>query len=129
MEINQIKEFVETVQMLYHPQKGCPADKVRPLKDIIYKLRDEVNEAVSAYEKGDTENLKEEVGDVLLNIIHIIEISKRDKLFDLSDTLDNTIKKLIRRHPHVWGNRKCETPEEAEAIWEEIKQKEKLGLV
>ena len=129
METNKIKAFVETVQTLYDPQKGCPADKVRPLSDVIYKLRDEVNEVVSAYEKGDFENLKEEIGDVLLNIVHIIEISKRDKLFDLGDTLDNTVKKLIRRHPHVWGDRKCDTPEEAEAIWEEIKQKEKLGLI
>lgn len=130
MELNNtIKEFVETVQRLHNPVKGCPADKVRSLKDIVYKLRDEVNEVVSAFEKKDFENLKEEVGDVLLNIIHINEIAKREKLFDLSESLSNTKNKIIRRHPHVWGNRICNSAEEAEAIWREMKQKEKLGLI
>ncbi|MBS3171474.1 hypothetical protein J4449_02575 [Candidatus Woesearchaeota archaeon] len=126
---NEIKELVQAVQKLHNPEKGCPADKVRSLSDVINKLQQEVKEVVSAFEKKDFENLKEEIGDVLLNIIHISEIAKREKLFDLSSSLIETKNKLIRRHPHVWGDRKCKTPEEAEAIWQEMKQKEKLGLI
>ena len=129
MENNSIKELIETVQMLHNPIRGCPAEKVRDLKDIIYRLQEEVNEVISAFEKNDIKNLKEEIGDVLINIIHVSEIAKRDKLFDLSESLIEAKNKLIRRHPQVWGNRKCDTPEEAEEIWQEIKQKEKLGLI
>ncbi len=126
---NEIKELVQTVQRLHDPIKGCPADKVRPLSDVINKLRQEVNEVVLAFEKKDFENLKEEIGDVLIDLIHISEVAKKEKLFDLTHSLIEAKNKLIRRHPHVWGDRKCETPEEAEAIWQEMKQKEKLGLI
>src|SRR3989338_5340855 len=126
---NEIKELVQAVQKLHNPEKGCPADKVRSLSDVINKLQQEVKEVVSAFEKKDFENLKEEIGDVLLNIIHISEIAKREKLFDLDKSLLNTKEKIMRRHPHVWGDRKCDTAEEAEAIWNEIKQKEKAGLM
>lgn len=126
---NEIKELVETVQRLHDPINGCPADKVRPLKDVIYKLEQEVKEVIQAFEKNDLENLKEEIGDVLIDLIHISEVAKKEKLFDLSESLIKAKEKLIRRHPHVWGNRKCNTPEEAEAIWQEMKQKEKLGLI
>ena len=124
-----IKELVETVQKLHDPIKGCPADKVRPLKDVIFKLKEEVNEVINAFERNDFNNLKEEIGDVLINIIHISEIAKKEKLFDLSSSLIEAKNKLVRRHPHVWGTRVCKTAEEAEAIWQEMKQKEKLGLI
>ena len=127
--MDNLHEFIETVKRLHDSVKGCPADKVRPLSDVIYKLKNEVNEVVQAFEKKDFENLKEEIGDVLLNIIHISEIAKREKLFDLDKSLLNTKEKIMRRHPHVWGDRKCDTAEEAEAIWNEIKQKEKAGLM
>ena len=126
---NEIKELVQTVQKLHDPIKGCPADKVRPLSDVINKLKQEVDEVVLAFEKNDFENLKEEIGDVLIDLIHISEVAKKEGLFDLSQSLVEAKNKLIRRHPHVWGNRKCNTPEEAEAIWQEMKQKERLGLV
>ena len=127
--MDNLHEFIETVKKLHDSVKGCPADKVRQLSDVIYKLKNEVNEVVQAFEKKDFENLKEEIGDVLLNIIHISEIAKREKLFDLDKSLLNTKEKIMRRHPHVWGDRKCDTAEEAEAIWNEIKQKEKAGLM
>ncbi|MBI2672239.1 nucleoside triphosphate pyrophosphohydrolase, partial [Candidatus Woesearchaeota archaeon] len=66
---------------------------------------------------------------VLINIIHISEVAKRENLFDLNSSLIEAKNKLIRRHPHVWGNRKCDSAEEAEAIWNEIKQKEKAGRI
>lgn len=124
-----MKELIQTVQRLHDPIKGCPADKVRPLSDVINKLKQEVDELILAFEKKDFENLKEELGDALINLIHISEVAKREKLFDLTQSLIEAKNKLIRRHPHVWGNRKCSTPEEAEAIWREVKQKEKTGLV
>ncbi len=125
----EIKELIETIQRLHDPINGCPADKVRPLSDVINNLKKEIDEVILAFEKRDFINLREEVGDVLINLIHISEIAKKDKLFSLSESLIEAKNKIIRRHPHVWGNRKCDTPEEAEAIWHEMKQKEKLGLI
>ena len=73
----------------------------------------------------DIENLKEELGDLLLQVIFYAQLAREDGLFTLEDVMNGLGRKLVRRHPHVFGDAKAETPEEALALWRSVKKKER----
>lgn len=82
---------------------GCPWDRAQTHESMIKCLRDECEEVVEAIEKKDDENLCEELGDVLLQVLLHAQIATEGKRFDISDVIDGLSKKMIRRHPHVFG--------------------------
>ena len=88
-------------------------------------LFEESNEYNEAVQKLDYDNMKEELGDVLLQIIFHAQIAKENNKFDIYDVLDTINEKMIRRHPHVFGNSKAKTEEEIRIEWEKIKAEEK----
>ena len=105
---------------------GCPWDRAQTHESMIKCLRDECEEVVEAIEKKDDENLCEELGDVLLQVLLHAQIATEGKRFDISDVIDGLSKKMIRRHPHVFGGApQASTPEEGLANWKAIKAKEK----
>ena len=104
---------------------GCPWDKAQTHESMIPCLRDECEEAVEAIENRDDENLCEELGDVLLQVLMHSQIAAEEGRFTIADVVDGLAAKLVRRHPHVFGDVTAVTPEEGLASWEAIKKKEK----
>ena len=128
---NEEKEnkFLKLVNILekLRGEKGCPWDKKQTHQSLMKYLFEESNEYNEAVQKQDYENMKEELGDVLLQIIFHAQIAKENKKFDIYDVLDTINEKMIRRHPHVFGNSKARTEEEIRKEWEKIKAEEKKG--
>ncbi len=107
----------------------CPWSREFKLQDTFNELRGEIDEAEQALKNNDDENLKEELGDVLWDALHLIIAAEKEKGFDIKEILDNIIKKHRRRKPYVFGDMKINTKEEAINVWEEIKKKERNGEI
>ena len=104
---------------------GCPWDKAQTHESMIKCLRDESEEVVAAIENKDDENLCEELGDVLLQVLMHSQIASEEGRFTIADVVDGLAAKLVRRHPHVFGGEVAGSPEEGLARWNAIKMKEK----
>jgi tetrapyrrole methylase family protein/MazG family protein len=106
-------------------EHGCPWDKVQTLSSLRDGFIEEVYEAVSAIDKMDIENIREELGDVLLHVLLHSQIASEAGLFSIDDVMDGISEKLIRRHPHVFGSERIEDPGAVVKTWEAIKKMEK----
>jgi tetrapyrrole methylase family protein/MazG family protein len=106
-------------------KNGCPWVKAQTFETMKEELLSEAKEVVEAINKKDFENLKEELGDLLGDIVYIIQIAKEKNLFNEEDVLKEVIEKKIRRNPHVFGNEKAETVEDALRLWKKAKDREK----
>ena len=104
---------------------GCPWDKAQTHESMIPCLRNECEEVVEAIEQKDPENLCEELGDVLLQVLLHAQIAKEEGLFTMDDVINGLAEKMIRRHPHVFGDEEYGSDEQNQARWEEIKRQEK----
>ena len=104
---------------------GCPWDREQTHKSIRKNFIEETYEAVEAIDTEDAGLLKEELGDVLLQVAFHAQIAKESGNFDFGDVCDAVCKKLLTRHPHIFGAAKVETAKQALQGWDEIKKKEK----
>lgn len=104
---------------------GCPWDREQTHESLIKCLREESQEVVEAIEHRDDENLCEELGDVLLQVLMHSQIAAEESRFTIEDVIDMLAHKLVRRHPHVFGDQKALTAEEGLASWNAIKAQEK----
>jgi MazG family protein len=123
---NTFADLVETFAILRGPN-GCPWDRKQTHESLIKNLREESEELISAIEKKDAENMKEELGDVLLQVLMHAQIAKEEGLFDMNDVVQGLYDKLHYRHPHVFGDVKAANAEEALAVWKEMKRKSREG--
>jgi len=105
---------------------GCPWDSEQTHESIRRNLLEEAYEAAEAIDEGDMEHLREELGDVLMQVIFHADISEKSGAFGLDDIADATCRKLIRRHPHVFGDVRAKDGDESLSFWEDVKRKEKL---
>jgi MazG family protein len=105
--------------------EGCPWDREQTHTSLTSNMLEEAYEAVEALRAGDPEHMKEELGDVLLQIFLHAEIASETQKFDLQDIAHGIAEKLIRRHPHVYGDSEAATTEAVLTQWEAIKQTEK----
>ena len=119
-----VNDLVEIVKILRSPN-GCPWDKVQTHQTIRQDFIEEVYEAVEAIDENDTEHLREELGDVLLQVVFHCVLEEEKSNFDLDDAANDVCQKMILRHPHVFGNIKADTPEEVLANWDKIKMESK----
>ncbi|MDD4352117.1 MAG: MazG family protein [Candidatus Gracilibacteria bacterium] len=110
-------------------EHGCPWDREQTFKSLIPSITEEVEEVVHAIEADDMENLKEELGDVLLNVLLQAQIAKEAGLFEIKDVLAVVSEKIVRRHPHVFGDKKFETSAQVLEEWAKIKKSEKGGVL
>ena len=123
----KFEHLVQTVATLRGPD-GCPWDKKQTHESLIKCLQNESQELIDAIEKHDDENMKEELGDVLLQVLMNAQIAKEEGKFSIEDVIEYLDEKLHRRHPHVFGDHaKAASAEEALAVWREMKQKEREG--
>lgn len=113
------------MRRLRDPETGCPWDKTQTHESIRQDLIEETYEAVEAIDRGNTENLKEELGDMLMNIALHCEIEREKGGFDLDEVADALCKKMVIRHPHVFGDIVAEDTAAVLRNWEEIKRDEK----
>ena len=104
---------------------GCPWDKEQTVESLMKCLADEAQGVFEAVDNKDMENLCEELGDVLLQVVLYSQIAKEAGAFTIDDVIDGISKKMVRRHPHVFGDIEVNSPEEALALWKEIKLQEK----
>ena len=121
---NQFEELVNIVSRLRAPD-GCPWDREQTNHTLLPYFVEEVYEAIESIDDGDWDLVKEELGDILLHIVFQASIAEDENNFQIIDSLDNINKKLINRHPHVFGDAKAEAAFHAKQNWEAEKHKEK----
>ncbi|MCK4277683.1 MAG: nucleoside triphosphate pyrophosphohydrolase [Desulfurellaceae bacterium] len=117
-------EFVEIVERL-RGENGCPWDKVQTHKSVEKNFIEEVYEVIDAIECEEFSELKEELGDVLLQVVFHAQMAKEENEFDIEDVIDAISQKIVYRHPHVFGNVKVTGVEDVLKNWEALKKKEK----
>jgi len=118
MTENKFNEFVEIVKRL---RKECPWDREQTNDSIKAATIEEAYEVVEAIEKKNSEDLKNELGDLLLHVVFHTIIASETQKFNVNDVIDSIQEKLIRRHPHVFGEVKVSGSEEVKKNWETIK--------
>ena len=106
-------------------KKGCPWDKKQTPSSVSVYLIEEVFELVDAIQSGDPDQIREELGDVLFHVVFIAAMFEERGEFDLEDVAQAITEKMIRRHPHVFGDQKVNSSEEVVQNWQKIKLKEK----
>ena len=125
---NAIVEFDHVIKEL-RSEHGCPWDREQThgsLRSCIMEEAAELQAAIRIYEKsGDADNMKEELGDLLLQVVMQSCIAQEEGLFSLEDVIGGIQEKMIRRHPHVFGTINVNNSEEVLKNWEEIKKREK----
>ncbi|GAB3588523.1 nucleoside triphosphate pyrophosphohydrolase [Calidifontibacter terrae] len=122
----RLLDAVAVMDLLRSPD-GCPWDAQQTHTSLAKYLLEEAHEAVEAIERDDRDHLREELGDVLLQVLFHARIAQDDAEdpWDVDDVAAGLVDKLIRRHPHVFADGEASTPEEVEASWEQIKATEK----
>ncbi|MFA6316853.1 MAG: MazG nucleotide pyrophosphohydrolase domain-containing protein [Elusimicrobiota bacterium] len=120
--------LVKVVARLRGPG-GCPWDRKQTHRSLLKYLHEESREFAEAVRKGDARHMEEELGDVLLQVVLHAELAREKGLFDINAVARTLTKKLIRRHPHVFGGKKLKTPSEVVRQWAIIKAKEKQRKV
>jgi len=116
-----LKRLLEIIQMLRSPE-GCLWDKKQKKEDIAKYLLEETHELIDAVDSGSPNALKEEMGDLLFQIIFLASISEEAGEFNISDVMEYVAEKMIRRHPHVFGDTKVKDIEQIKTNWENIKK-------
>lgn len=120
-----ISRLIEIMAALRDCETGCPWDIEQNFKSIVPYTIEEVYEVVDAIERDDKDDLREELGDLLLQVIYHAQMAYEDDSFDFGDVVEGITKKLIRRHPHVFGDEEARSAGMAKGAWERIKAEEK----
>ena len=119
-----IEDF-RTIMAILRGEDGCPWDRVQTHESIRRDLLEEAYETVTAIDSGDVDNLREELGDLQMQVLFHARMEEEKGTFTFDDVCDEACKKLIRRHPHVFGQMELDTPEEVLVTWDAVKRQEK----
>lgn len=128
MECGDKERQIERLRAIMHRLRapgGCPWDAEQTHESLIPNLIEEAYETVDTIRRGDREHLKEELGDLLLQVVFHSELAEEDGVFDMDEVARGISEKLIRRHPHVFGESAAEGSEAVLKQWDEIKRAEK----
>ncbi len=124
----KLDAFAELLHIMDELREKCPWDKVQTIETLRTLSIEEVYELSDAIINNDLEGVKEEIGDLMLHLVFYAKIGSEKGAFDITDVLKEISKKLIFRHPHVFGETKVESKEQVLQNWEELKLKEKEGI-
>lgn len=124
MSYKQLEELIEVISVL-RSENGCVWDRAQTHESLTPNMLEEAYEAVEAIREGKPEHLREELGDVLLQVLLHSQIAKEEGDYDIEDVAKELKDKLIHRHPHVFGDAHVETPQDVVEKWEELKKEEK----
>ena len=120
-----ISVLIDIMAALRTPGTGCPWDLEQDFSTIAPYTLEEAYEVAEAIRRNDLDNLREELGDLLLQVVYHARMAEEDDLFDFSDVVEGITKKMIRRHPHVFGDEDARSAGMAKGMWERIKAEEK----
>ena len=120
-----ISRLNEIMAALRTPETGCPWDLEQTFATIAPYTLEEAYEVADAIERGDVANLREELGDLLLQVVFHARMAEEEGRFDFGDVVEAITRKLIRRHPHVFGDARDLSSDEVKALWGRIKAEEK----
>ena len=124
MEYKNLEELIAVVAKLRAPD-GCPWDRAQTHASLRPNMIEEAYEAVDAIDDNDMKHLREELGDVLLQVLLHSQIASENGDFNLDDVAKELKEKLIHRHPHVFGNANLSTPDDVKEAWDKLKAEEK----
>jgi ATP diphosphatase len=124
-----IATLIAIMAALRTPATGCPWDLEQNFATIAPYTLEEAYEVADAIVRGDLDDLREELGDLLLQVVFHARMAQEQSAFDFGDVVETLTAKLIRRHPHVFGDEAGMTPDEVKGLWERIKAEEKAQKV
>lgn len=119
-----LEKLVDIVKILRSPG-GCPWDIEQTFQSLRPHIIEEAYELADVMEREDLEGLREELGDVLLHVVMVSRMAAEKGVFGVSDVIDDVCQKMIRRHPHVFGEASADTVEDVWQNWEAVKKKER----
>ncbi len=122
----RFEALVKIIEILLG-KDGCPWDREQTHATLLKYLREEAGEVARAVRKNDWENLEEELGDVLLQVVLHSALARKAGRFSIREVIGTLNAKLIRRHPHVFGAKNLSTPGQVLSEWDKIKKREKAG--
>ena len=122
-----IGRLIEIMAALRAPKTGCPWDLEQNFATIAPYTIEEAYEVADAITRNDLADLKDELGDLLLQVVFHARMAQEQQAFDFGDVVEAITAKLIRRHPHVFGDDGSQTPRAVEGLWERIKAEEKAA--
>ncbi len=129
--MSNINRLLEIMQQLRDPETGCPWDLEQDFNSIIPHTIEETYEVVDAIESatkdGNWDSVKDELGDLLFQVVFYAQLGKERNLFEFDDVVTAISEKLVRRHPHVFADAKVKDVEEQTLHWEQLKQQEKAA--
>ncbi len=117
-------DLLEIIRLL-RSEDGCPWDKVQTHRSIRRGMLEEAYEAAEAIDRDDTAMLREELGDVLMQVVFHADLAAEEGRFSMEDVCDEVVKKLLYRHPHVFGDAHEDSPESVLVSWDRLKRAEK----
>jgi tetrapyrrole methylase family protein/MazG family protein/ATP diphosphatase len=125
--MSKIQRILDVMAALRHPETGCPWDLQQDFKSIAPYTLEEAYEVTDAIERGDMHDLKDELGDLLLQVVFHARMAEEAALFNFDDVVDAIADKMIRRHPHVFGDADAQDANAVRKSWEDIKAEEKAA--
>ncbi|MBN2596440.1 MAG: nucleoside triphosphate pyrophosphohydrolase [Marinifilaceae bacterium] len=123
----KLKAFERLLNIMDQLREGCPWDKKQTFESLRTLTIEETYELADAILKGENQEIKKELGDILLHIVFYAKIGSETNDFDIADVCDGISEKLIYRHPHIFSDTKVANAREVEENWEQLKLKEKDG--
>jgi ATP diphosphatase len=126
----RLSELCGIMERLREPDRGCPWDIEQTLATLIPYLREELEEAAAILPeveagRADPQELREELGDLLFNVVFTAELAREKGWFTMADVVSGAAEKIRRRHPHIFADLTAKTPQEVEAIWSRVKAEER----
>ena len=123
--MTNIEKLINIMKELRDPKKGCPWDLEQDFSSIAPYTIEEAYEVADAIQRDDMGDLKEELGDLLFQVVFHSQMAEEQKAFSISDVVDGIVDKMIRRHPHVFGDDQIENASQQTQAWEEFKAAER----
>lgn len=123
--MESFKELIEISDILNSPG-GCPWDQKQTFESLRPYVLEEAHEVLEAVDKGDEAEMIEELGDLFYTVIFYAKVAEREKKFSMKEIIEALKAKLIRRHPHVFGEEKAQSMEDIVRTWNRVKSEEKV---
>jgi len=123
----KLEAFARLLKIMDELREQCPWDRKQTFQSLRNLTIEETYELADAILEEDTEEIKEELGDIMLHMVFYAKIAEEKEAFDIADAMNACCEKLIRRHPHIYGDTKVENEEDVKRNWEQIKMLEGKG--
>ncbi|MFN4181778.1 MAG: MazG nucleotide pyrophosphohydrolase domain-containing protein [bacterium] len=123
-KMSEWEKIIHLIEVL-RGEKGCAWDRAHHFPDYLKMMQEELEELLQAYQQNSLERIREELGDVVWNAIYLLCLAQEEWNVMPEDVLREVREKMVRRHPHIFGDIRLSTPEEVWQYWQEAKKKEK----